>query len=75
MHTPPHGIMIVADASMPFDLEQERDKHARTDELAILRHAQRLRAIRGRERAIQVLEETIRDVSSPDLLSEIQIGR
>ena len=55
MHTPPHGIMIVADASMPFDLEQERDKHARTDELAIL--------------------ETIRDVSSPDLLSEIQIGR
>ncbi len=60
---------------MPFDLEQERDNHARTDELAILRHAQRLRAIRGRERAIQVLEETIRDVSSPDLLSEIQIGR
>jgi hypothetical protein len=60
---------------MPFDLEQEREKHARADELAILRHAQRLRAIRGRERAIRVLEETIQEVSSPELLSEFQIGR
>jgi hypothetical protein len=60
---------------MPFDLDQEREKHARADELAILRHAQRLRAIRGRQRAIEVLEETIRDVSSPDLLTEFQIGR
>lgn len=61
---------------MPSNLEQERDNHARADELAILRHAQRLRAIRGRERAIQVLREAIQDVSAPDLLSEFhQIGR
>ena len=61
---------------MPFDVEQERENHARVDELAILRHAQRLRAIRGRERTIQVLEEAIQDVSGPDLLSEFQqIGR
>ena len=60
---------------MAFDLEQEMEKHARADELAILRHAQRLRAIRGRDRAIQVLEETKRDVSSPDLLSDFHIGR
>jgi hypothetical protein len=60
---------------MAFDLEQEKEKHARVDELAILRHAQRLRAIRGRDRAIQVLEETMRDVLSPDLLSDFQIGR
>ena len=60
---------------MAFDLEQEKEKHARVDELAILRHAQRLRAIRGRDRAIQVLEETKRDVLSPDLLSDFQIGR
>ncbi len=56
---------------MPFDLETEQEKHARADELAILRHAQRLKAIRGQERALQVLEETMRDVSSPSLLSDI----
>jgi hypothetical protein len=60
---------------MPFDLEREQEKHARLDELAILRHAQHLKAIRGRERAIQVLEEAIRDVSSPDLFSDFHIGR
>lgn len=60
---------------MAFDVEQENEKHARADELAILRHAQRLRAIRGRDRTIQVLEETMRDVSSPDLLSDFHIGR
>jgi 3-methyladenine DNA glycosylase Tag len=60
---------------MAFDVEQESEKHARADELAILRHAQRLKAIRGRARAIQVLEETMRDVSSPSLLSEFHIGR
>ncbi len=60
---------------MPFDLEQEREKHARADELAILRHAQRLKAIRGQERAIKVLEEIIRDVASPSIFSDLQIGR
>jgi len=60
---------------MGFDVERENDRHARADELAILRHAQRLRAIRGRDRTIQVLEETMRDVSSPDLLSDFHIGR
>ena len=60
---------------MPFDLEQEREKHARADELAILRHAQRLKAIRGQERAIKVPEEIIRDVASPSIFSDLQIGR
>ena len=60
---------------MAFDVEQEKEKHARADELAILRHAQRLRAIRGRDRAVQVLEETMRDVASPDMLSDFHIGR
>lgn len=60
---------------MPFDLEQEREKHARADELAILRHAQRLKAIRGQERTVKVLEEIIRDVASPSIFSDLQIGR
>ena len=60
---------------MPVDLEQEREKHARTDELAILRHAQRLKAIRGQERAIQALEEAMRDVSSPSIFSDLHISR
>ena len=60
---------------VPVDLEQEREKHAHADELAILRHAQRLKAIRGQERAIQVLEEAMRDVSSPSIFSDLHIGR
>jgi hypothetical protein len=60
---------------MPFDLEQEREKQACADELAILRHAQRLTAILGQERAIQVLEQTIIDVSSPSIFSDLHIGR
>ena len=60
---------------MPFDVEQEKEKHARADELAILRHAQRLKVIGGRERALQVLVETMRDISAPNLLSDLQIGR
>ena len=60
---------------MPFDAEQEKEKHARADELAILRHAQRLKVIGGRERALEVLAETMRDISAPNLLSDLQIGR
>lgn len=58
-----------------LDLEEEREKHGRIDRLAILRHAQRLKAICGQDHAMQVLEETMRDVSSPELFQELQISR
>lgn len=57
----------------------EREQQGRVDELAILRHAERLKVICGRERAIKVLEETLREVSLPNLLSDLlsneQFGR
>ncbi len=58
-----------------LDLEQEREKHGRVDRLAILRHAQRLKAICGQEHAIKVLEETMQDVSSPNIFADLHIGR
>ncbi len=59
---------------MQFDLKLERDRRARIDEFAILRYAQHLKAIRGPERAIQVLVEAIRDISSPSIFSDDPIG-
>ena len=58
-----------------LDLEQEREKHGHIDRLAILRHARRLKAICGQGHAIKVLEEAMRDVSSPSIFSDLHIGR
>ena len=52
---------------MAFDLEQERQARARIDELAILRHAQHLKAIEGKDRAIQALQNAIEEISSEDI--------
>ena len=52
---------------MAFDLEQERQARARIDALAILRHAQHLKAIEGRDRAIQELQAAIGEISSADI--------
>ncbi len=52
---------------MAFDLEQERQARARIDELAILRHAQHLKAVLGRERAEQALQAALREISSEDI--------
>jgi hypothetical protein len=52
---------------MAFDSEQERQARARMDELAILRHAQHLKAVEGKDRAIQALQEAIREISSEDI--------
>lgn len=51
--------------------ESERELQARADELGILRHAERLKVIGGRERVIKALEETLREVSLPNLLSDV----
>ena len=52
---------------MAFDLEQERQARAHIDELAILRHAQHLKAIEGRDSAIQALQAAIGEISSVDI--------
>jgi hypothetical protein len=52
---------------MGFDVEQERQARARLDELAILRHAQHLKAVEGQDRAIQALEAAIDEISSADI--------
>ena len=52
---------------MAFDSEQERQARARMDELAILRHAQHLKAVEGKDRAIRALQEAIREISSEDI--------
>ena len=54
---------------MAFDLEQERQARARIDELAILRHAQNLKAVLGRDRAEQALQAALREISSEDILA------
>ena len=48
---------------MAFDVEHERKARARIDELAILRHAQHLKAILGRDRAEQALQAALREIS------------
>jgi len=61
---------------MPRDFEREREQHASLDELAILRHAERLSLIGGRERAIKALQAALREVSSTDTLaSDLQMTR
>jgi hypothetical protein len=52
---------------MAFDVEQERQARARIDEFAILRHAQHLKAIEGKDRAIQALQDAIGEISSEDI--------
>jgi hypothetical protein len=52
---------------MAFDLKQERQTRARIDELAILRHAQHLKAVLGRDRAEQALQAALREISSTDI--------
>ena len=54
---------------MAFNPEQERQARARIDELAILRHAQHLKAILGRDRAEQALQAALREISRKTSLS------
>jgi hypothetical protein len=56
---------------MAFDLEQERQTRARIDELAILRHAQHLKAVLGRDRAEQALQAALREISEPNIFEMI----
>jgi len=56
---------------MAFDLEQERQARARLDELAILRHAQHLKAVLGRDRAEQALQAALREISESNIFEMI----
>jgi len=56
---------------MAFDLEQERQARARIDELAILRHAQHLKAVLGRDRAEQALQAALREISESNIFEMI----
>jgi hypothetical protein len=56
---------------MAFDLEQERQARARLDELAILRHAQHLKAVLGRDRAEQALQAALREISESNIFEVI----
>ena len=56
---------------MAFDLEQERQARARLDELAILRHAQHLKAVLGRDRAEQALQAALREISEFNIFEMI----
>ena len=56
---------------MAFDLGQERHARARIDELAILRHAQHLKAVLGRERAEQALQAALREISESNIFEMI----
>ena len=56
---------------MAFDLEQERQARARIDELAILRHAQHLKAVLGRDRAEQALQAALREISESNIFEVI----
>ena len=56
---------------MAFDLEQERQARARIDELAILRHAQHLKAVVGRDRAEQALQAALREISESNIFEMI----
>ena len=56
---------------MAFDLEQERQASARLDELAILRHAQHLKAVLGRDRAEQALQAALREISESNIFEMI----
>jgi hypothetical protein len=56
---------------MAFDPEQERQARARIDELAILRHAQHLKAVLGRERAEQALQAALREISESNIFEMI----
>jgi hypothetical protein len=56
---------------MAFDQDQDRQDRARMDELAILRHAQHLKAILGRERAEQALQAALREISESNIFEMI----
>ena len=56
---------------MAFDQEQERQARGRIDELAILRHAQHLKAILGRDRAKQALQAALREISEFNIFEMI----
>ena len=58
---------------MSLDVELECERQGAADELAILRHAERLKVICGVDRAASVLEATLREVRSPNLLSDFGI--
>ena len=52
------------------ETEAERDLQAYEDELAILKHAERLNAIAGYDRTLEALASTVRAITSKHSLAE-----
>jgi hypothetical protein len=52
--------------ALDCEMSLERELQGRADQLAILRHAERLKVICGRERAIRALETTLHDIRSAE---------
>jgi hypothetical protein len=57
------------------ELDVEREMQGRADQLAILRHAERLKVLCGRERAIRALEAALQELSSHQLYLDECLGK